>query len=89
MSVEWRRSEESDEQYDLRNWDFIAVYKEGDTCDMYISSRYMFIPKEGRLDLVAPLEPGRYHISVVRDVRYVLKAPFAPSLHTSPDFQEC
>ena len=88
MLVKWRRSKESDDQYDLRNWDFIALYKEGDTCDMYISSRYMHNPQEGRLNLVAPLEPGRYHISVVRDVRYVLKAPFAPSLHTSPDFQE-
>ena len=85
MSVEWRRSEESDGQYDLRNWDFIAVYKEGETCDMYIASRYMHNPQEGQMNLVAPLEPGRYHISVVRDVRYILKAPIAPSLHTSPE----
>ena len=88
MLVKWRRSKESDDQYDLRNWDFIALYKEGDTCDMYISSRYMHNPQEGRLNLVAPLEPGRYHISVVRDVRYILKAPIHSSLHTSPDFHE-
>ena len=88
MSVKWRRSEDLDDQYDLRNWDFIAVYKEGDTCEVYIASRYMHTPQEGRLNLVAPLEPGRYHISVVRDVRYILKAPIHSSLHTSPDFHE-
>jgi len=73
ITVNWSRSPDSDSEYDLRLWDFISVYPEGLDCDEYVASRYMHSHDESELNLVAPLESGRYNISVVRDIRYALK----------------
>jgi len=73
MCVKFKRNEEMDPDSDIRGWDFIVLHKASSTCAEYDASRYMHGRDEGKLNFVAPMVPGTYQISVVRDIAYCFK----------------
>ena len=80
MRVRFKRNEEMDPDADIRGWDFLVLHKASSTCDEYDASRYMHTRDEWKLNFVAPMVPGTYHISAVRDIAYcfkVLEAQYA------------
>jgi len=70
LSVHFSRPAENDPDSDLRAWDFMVLHKEGNRCDEYDASRYLHSPDEGNVLFETPYEPGRYVLSVVRDIKY-------------------
>jgi len=69
----WVYFDRTDLDQDICMWDFLAVHRKGETCDLYQASRYMHRPAKGRLNFVAPSEPGVYQISAVRDIKYICR----------------
>jgi len=72
--VRWIPGEQEDTEYGLGKWDFIVLHPFGTHCSEYIASEWMRGETFGRVEICAPLEPGRYHVSVVRDLEQVMEA---------------
>jgi len=63
---------QEDTEGDYGNWDFLTLHRASRTADEYDASQYCMGKKTGDLRFCAPIEPGQYAISVVRDLSIVL-----------------
>jgi len=71
--LKWKRSQDTDTEFEYRKWDFVALHKQGTGCHEYLSSRYLLHSDEQSIALCTPPVSGVYHASVVRDMNLVYR----------------
>jgi len=72
LRLSWEYDKDRDTEFDFARWDFVALHKEDCSHEEYESSRWLYGKSEGQAMLTAPLEPGRYKLTAIRDAKYVL-----------------
>jgi len=72
LRLNWEYEESRDKEFSFARWDFVALHKEGSPHEEYDASRWIYGRTNGTAILTAPLEPGRYSLTAVRDAKYVL-----------------
>jgi len=78
INVKWDYVACKDEEYDLRQWDFLTLHQSHLTAGEYEASRYMLSHQSGEIDFSAPIRAGSYAISVARDRVVVAKQMAGP-----------
>lgn len=78
INVKWDYNPNLDQEFDLRQWDFLTLHKAAEDPENYQASRYMLSHKSGQIDFSAPLEAGSYAVSVLRDRVIVAKQMVGP-----------
>jgi len=78
INVKWDYVACMDEEYDLKQWDFLTLHSVHLNAGDYEASRYMLSHQSGEIDFSAPLVAGAYAISVARDRVIVAKQMSGP-----------
>ena len=97
LKVEWQYDTSRDTEFDISKWDFVVLHREDRPFQEYDASRWLHtgsgVEKKGFECFTAPLEPGRYVFTVVRDCKLVLAVmstvmPFKTMLRRIEDYRQ-
>merc|ERR1711968_165177 len=72
MRIGWQYDQARDTEFDFAKWDFLALHRKGTPHHEYDASRWLHGKNTGVASFTAPLQPGHYVLTAVRDFKYVL-----------------